>query len=162
MIWLSFSASAWKVFSVSLYRKDSVWAWLASVWKSSHCLQRKMTGGPFTSLTCNVSGFCSCVNCVSIWEVSCEADRYVIRFAISFCSVVSLSSTFSIFPLNAPVSPSFSVMPPNSFISLSKSFSCSFKTFTMKSRASKASFFDGGFLDIALFLFLQPINVRSL
>ena len=42
----SFRASTWKVFSVSLYRKDTVSASLASVLKSSHCLHRMMTGGP--------------------------------------------------------------------------------------------------------------------
>lgn len=98
--------------------------------------------------------------------VSCDADRYVMRFVISPCNVASVSSTFSILPLSAPVSPSFSVMLPNSFIRRSRSFSCSFRTLTMKSRASRASFFDGSFLDIAFFLpfpcFLQPNNVYSL
>lgn len=82
--------------------------------------------------------------------VSCVADRYVIRLVISFCSVVNVSSTFSIFPSNVPVSPSFSAIFPSSFMRRSRSFSCSFRTLTMKSRASRASFFDGSFLDISL------------
>lgn len=81
-----------------------------------------------------------------------EADKYVMRFVISPCNVASVSSTFSILPLSAPVSPSFSVMLPNSFIRRSKSFSCSFRTLTMKSRASRASFFDGSLLDIIILL----------
>ena len=41
-----FRASAWKVFSVSLYRNETVSAFWARVLKSCHCLQRTITGGP--------------------------------------------------------------------------------------------------------------------
>jgi len=61
------------------------------------------------------------------------------RFVTSVWMVVRRSSTFSIFVVTSPVSPRLSVMMPSWWISLSRSFSCSFRTFTMKSMASRAS-----------------------
>lgn len=72
------------------------------------------------------------------------------RFVISVWMVDRRSSTFSIFVVRSPVSPRLSVMMPSWWISLSRSFSCSFRTFTMKSRASRASSLLG-FLAMGLF-----------
>jgi len=57
----------------------------------------------------------------------------------------SRSSTFSIFPDISPVPPNLSVVLPSSATRRSRSFSCSLRTFIMKSRASKASSFVGFF-----------------
>jgi len=58
---------------------------------------------------------------------------------------VRRSSTFSIFVATSPVSPRLSVMLASWWISWSRSFSCSFRTFTMKSMASRASSLVGFF-----------------
>ena len=46
---------------------------------------------------------------------------------------------FSILPVISPVSPMLSVMMPSWLMRRSRSFSCSLRTFIMKSSASKAS-----------------------
>jgi len=79
------------------------------------------------------------------------------RFVISDWMVESRSSTFSIFPDISPVPPSFSVVLPSSATRRSRSFSCSLRTFMMKSRASKASSFVG-FLDIVFSPLMDDYN----
>ena len=65
MIWLSLEASAWNVFSGSRNMNDSVWACVARFWKSSHCLQRRTSGGPCVcGLICGGCAFSVCVCCV--------------------------------------------------------------------------------------------------
>lgn len=75
----------------------------------------------------------------------------MIRFVIWSCRFVSRSSTFSILPTKCFSLPSLSVIAPSSFMRRSRSFSCSFRTFIMKSRASRASSLSMGFLDICGF-----------
>ena len=68
---------------------------------------------------------------------------------ISFCKPAMRSSTFSTLVVNSPVAPMASVTVPSSLIKRSRSFSCSVRTLTMKSKASSASSLDWGFRDIA-------------
>jgi len=72
------------------------------------------------------------------------------RLVISFCKPVMRSSIFSTLLVSSPVAPMASVTVPSSLIKRSRSFSCSFRTFTMKSKASSASSFDCGFLDMRI------------
>jgi len=68
-----------------------------------------------------------------------------IRPEISVWMVERRSSIFSIFVVTSPVSPMVSVMVPSWLMRRSRSFSCSFRTLMMKSRASRASFLVGFF-----------------
>ena len=56
IIWLPLSASAWNVCSVSLVMNEMVCACVARFWKSSHCLHRRITGGPCTATVAVASG----------------------------------------------------------------------------------------------------------
>jgi len=124
----SFRASAWKLFSASLSRNDTVSALMANALKSSHCLQRTMTGGP------------------RVWGSSRGEDSSFIRLATSDCMEARRSSTRSIFVVISPPVPSFPVTLLSSVMRRSRSFSCSFRTLMMKSRASRASFLPGFFV----------------
>ncbi len=64
---------------------------------------------------------------------------------ICVCIRARRSSTFSILPESSPVSLYCSSVVPNWLIRRSRSFSCSFRTFIMKSNASRASSLDGFF-----------------
>ena len=71
------------------------------------------------------------------------------RFVTSFWMVDRRPSTLSIFVDISPVSPRLSVTVASCSMRRSRSFSCSFRTFTMKSMASRASSLLG-FLDMSL------------
>jgi len=84
------------------------------------------------------------------------------RFEISDWMAESLSSTFVTFSVSSPVPPSRSVVLPSSATNRSRSFSCSLRTFMMKSRASKASSFVGFFdmvLSSAIQLFIDVLLI---
>ena len=158
-------ASAWKVFSVSLYRNETVSAFWARVLKSCHCLQRTITGGPrmwVGCVGCTVGCGCICDCCdvgvgadvgvgvgagVSVGGASFVVDSSWIRLLISVCRVASLSSIVS---MRGGISPFFVILFvifASCAMRRSRSFSCCLSTLTIKSIASRASSFRFGLLD---------------
>jgi hypothetical protein len=81
-------------------------------------------------------------------------DMLLIRQVTCFWRLLIFSSNFSILSVNSPVLPICSATVASSPTILSKSLSCSFKTFTIKSSASSASSLDCGGLAILPVLFM--------